>query len=475
MIRKYPRISHLYIISFVLVSVSVACSFSGFRNPENDYDFPEGNLPDEVDYYRSPNESITRDAYYGSSGYIFKKDYIDIHPAWSPDGSQIAFNSDRDGEFDIYVMNSDGSNVINLTPDPSPLLLSLLYMIDKGNDAWPNWSPDGTQITFSSARDNIMMMTNTLNVFVMDSDGSNVKNLTFTNEKEGVPFWSPDGNQLVFGQVKDENVNLFRMDGDATNVAQLTDLKSINNYPAWSPDGSQIAFESDRDGDLDIYLMKVDGSEITQLTDHPSPDRRPTWAPDGQRIAFMSYRDGDAEIFIMNKDGSNIIQLTKNETTDGDPAWSPLGDSIAFATKTDLGSWIYKISIDGSNLTQLTGTPVTDLPRENAIFYLQQGVSQYYQYLSESEGSLDSVILSLSKAIDLDPSLAEAYLGRGLAYFQRCDFDWAHVIRTEIKILKKNKDCLDYAQAVTDLEKAIGLGLAPGVMPGAINFLEQIK
>ncbi len=132
--------------------------------------------------------------------------------------ARIAFDSDRDGDRDIYVMQADGTGLVQLTDHP-------------GDDGWPAWSPDGRRIAFGSDRDGDW------DIYVMQADG--------------------------------------------TGLVQLTDHPGDDWWPAWSPDGRRIAFGSDRDGDRDIYVMQADGTGLVQLTDHPGDDWWPAWSPGG--------------------------------------------------------------------------------------------------------------------------------------------------------------------------------------------------
>ena len=218
---------------------------------------------------------------------------------------QIAFASDRDGDDDIYVMDTDGGNVRQLTDDPEW-------------DGYPAWSPDGTRIAFASDRDGDD------DIYVMDADGGNVRQLTDDPGWDGYPAWSPDGTRIAFASDRDGDGDIYVMDTDGGNVRQLTDDPGWDGYPAWSPDGTRIAFASDRDGDDDIYVMDADVGNVRQLTDDPEWDWGPDWSPDGTRIAFASDRDGDDDIYVMDADVGNVRQLTDDPGWDGYPAWSPV-------------------------------------------------------------------------------------------------------------------------------------------------------
>jgi Tol biopolymer transport system component len=242
----------------------------------------------------------------------------DAWPSWSPDGTQIAFQSNRDedleGDLDIYVMDADGSNPVNLTSDPAI-------------DWCPSWSPDGTQIAFQSNRDEDD------EIHVMDADGSNPVNLTWTDGHDNCPSWSPDGTRIVFHSNRDGNFEIYVMDADGGNQTNLTNNDAMDGNPSWFPDGSRIAFYSNRDGNSEIYVMDADGGNPISLTHRPEhEDWAPSWTPDGTKIVFMSYQDGNFEIYVMGADGGDPIQMTHHPDFDQAPAWSPDGSRIAFAS-----------------------------------------------------------------------------------------------------------------------------------------------
>ena len=247
----------------------------------------------------------------------------DGEPAWSPDGKRITFVSYRDlkkipergvirGE--IYVMNADGTNPINLTRS-----------VEKAEGV-STWSPGGKQIAFTSAE---LFNGHTLvnsDIFVMDADGGNPINLTNHDALDQTPDWSPDGLRIAFTSLRDASWEIYVMNADGTNPTNLTNHPARDGRPDWSPDGNQIAFTSDRDGNIEIYVMNADGTNPINLTNHPAEDNRSSWSPDGTRIAFDSNRDGDGniEIYVMNADGTNPINITQNpDHLDFNPSWGP--------------------------------------------------------------------------------------------------------------------------------------------------------
>jgi len=281
---------------------------------------------------------------------------------WSPDGKRIAFSSDRGGNSDIYVMNVDGSHVQQLTRDP----FANLYFQRSALDQMPTWSPDGTHIAFVSGRDNEMMNYVNHDIYSMDMNGSNIRQLTGDGDDEGGPSWSPDGKLIAYdrkqyisaqGFIENPNWDIYRMNADGSQQVQLTNESANELEPAWSPDGAKVVFLSDINGkNFDLYIMNVDGSDIKQLTKDSANETEPAWSPDGKQIIFESDRNGNLQLFIMNIDGSNLIQLTSDRSNSANATWSPDGKHIIFESDRDTGNAnIYVINADGSNIIQLTG------------------------------------------------------------------------------------------------------------------------
>ena len=256
--------------------------------------------------------------------------------------TKIAFQSEREGKADIYVMNADGSEQKRLTNNPA-------------HDLGPTWSPDGKKIAFYSGR------YRGFRIYVMNADGSEQKNLTKTKlANDGHPSWSPDGKKIAFHSQRDGNTEIYVMNPDGSGSERLTNNPAYDLDPSWSPDGKKIAFYSQRGGNYDIYVMNADGSEQKRLA-NPVVGRFPSWSPDGKKIAFYSNRDGNYEIYVMNPDGSEQKNLTNNPAHDSGPSWSPDGKKIAFHSTRDGNREIYVMNADGSEQERLTNNPARDL------------------------------------------------------------------------------------------------------------------
>ncbi len=238
----------------------------------------------------------------------------DCCPVWSPAGERIAFASVRAGGYgnrDIYVMNADGTRLSQLT-------------FSRADDILPTWSADGQRLAFQS------QVNGYWEIYVMQTDGASPRPLmTGSSSRQArtafdfqtLPAWSPDGRQVALALIADGNWEIFVVSVDGSELRRLTDNHADDLWPAWSPDGQQLVFYSGRDGNYEIYVMNADGSEPRRLTDDPAYDYTPTWSPDGRRIAFVSDRDGNFEVYIINADGSDLRRLTWNDADDYAPKW----------------------------------------------------------------------------------------------------------------------------------------------------------
>ncbi len=272
----------------------------------------------------------------------------DIHAVWSPDGKQIAFNSDRSGQWDLYVMNSDGSNPrrVHGLEDPS-------QPEDTGwpeYSGWSAWSPDGKWIALPTG-------------FIISADGSDERPVTTDwGEPCLSPIWSPDGTQIACEA--DHRIAVTNAD-----LGQMTYLSAAryNEFPAWSPDSTRIAFLAGGSGFTKhnhIYTANPDGSGLTYLTDKSTVNGAPAWSPDGTRIAYTNRQSGGVNIQVVNADGTGKFRLTYNLVVYEGLAWSPDSTRIAFAaTRPDqpgLPRGLFIINADGSAQMQLVAPANSD-------------------------------------------------------------------------------------------------------------------
>ncbi|MCM8802978.1 MAG: hypothetical protein NC833_03980 [Candidatus Omnitrophica bacterium] len=290
----------------------------------------------------------------------------DVFPIWSPDGKNIlfargvgiAFTSRKYLEIHkfrsyIFIMNVEGSNLTRL----SDL---------NGHDFQYTFSPDGQKVVFTRYREgyiktsifqlpfeekrhfvNIMYS----NVYIMDIDGKNLKNLT-NNTKENSyaeePSFSPDGSKIAFSKW-DEGIWIISPDG--SEEKQL--VKNYARSPKWSPDGKKIAFRTDKG----ICIVEADGKNFIKLIDDELNAKDHTFSPDGNKIAFAGLYNHNGrtnyEIFVIDVNGSNLKKLTNMETFCSNPIWSPDGRKIVFESYAG-GGKIYIMNSDGTGLKRVT-------------------------------------------------------------------------------------------------------------------------
>lgn len=198
-------------------------------------------------------------------------------------------------------------------------------------------------------------------IYSIGVDGSDLRRHTFDPADDLAPSWSPDGRCLAFQSHRDGNWEIYRLCAGDGKPIRLTHTPAFDGRPAWSPDGAHIAFDSFRAGDLDIFLMGTQGGEAVNLTESsPRGDFGPAWSPDGKWLAFTSWRYGDPDIFLMAAEGGEVQQLTKSQNREADPSWSPDGRGLAFvAHAPDESAEVYRLEVDrppaeGGGVRQLT-------------------------------------------------------------------------------------------------------------------------
>jgi Tol biopolymer transport system component len=326
---------------------------------------------------------------------------MDSGPAWSPDGKKIAFVSNRDDAHGaIWVMNADGTNPIRL----------------RGGGA-PAWAPDGTKIAFQGVQSAGVKP----DIGVMNTDGSNLVWLTNDPLDDVLPTWSPDGTRIAFQRgitatgslpfgILPEG-DIWVMDADGTNQINLTNnLAQDNRAPAWSPDGNKIAFASMRDAtgeqDFNIWVMNTDGTNITRVTSSaPWPagfDSWPAWSPDSTRIAYQGGGGPQGEIWVINADGSNPIQLTNNAVLDSLPAWAPLitFDSLAalvkqFVTKKGIVNSLLA-KLDHAKAKMVAGPDTLPSKADIMGSFINEVQAQIGKAIGPEQGT---ILIALAKAL----------------------------------------------------------------------------
>jgi len=243
---------------------------------------------------------------------------LNYSPTWSPDGSQIAFASNRDGNGQIYQKDQDGRNVKQLTNT-------------KSDNTNPRWSPDGIHIAFEY---HDIPNNRNAQIYSMNVDGSGLVNISNNIFHNYSPEWSPDSKQIAFIANDGKNAKIGLADLiNKTN--RILDVTTDANGLSWSNDGKHIAFETRIDIKHTIYTITSDGKEINQLSDNNVSDFQPEWSPIGSNILFWRDVDRNLDIYIMNMDGTNVRNLSQNAAQDAGGVWSTARLHVAFGTTRD--------------------------------------------------------------------------------------------------------------------------------------------
>jgi Tol biopolymer transport system component len=273
----------------------------------------------------------------------------DSNPAWSPDGTKLAFNSNREGKFEIWVMDADGANQVRLTTSPG------------GTEAFdPAWSPEGTRISYTMTADYVEVFD--WDIHVMDADGSNDTDITSPNQTleymDSGASWAPDGSRIVFTGVREGAYEILSVLPDGSDELNLTSddvptYANINDMASYSPDGTTILYASqpnDGSNDWDLWTMNPDGSnKVAILPDDEWEDLFPSWSPDGTQIIFASNRgEFGQDVFVMDyppapaltlasatvagSTGTKAVavhQVTSNGKSNS-PSWQPVPATVTF-------------------------------------------------------------------------------------------------------------------------------------------------
>ncbi len=272
-------------------------------------------------------------------------------PLEIPNGN-ISFMSTRDGNFEVYSMDLNGENVKNLT-------------CNKATDYAFSYTPDGRLVFYSNRDGND-------EVYIMDRDGKKQTNLTNNPAADRITSVSPDGTQIAFTSYRDGNkAEIYLMNLDGTNVRRLTNNEQFEDAPSWSPDGKCIIFardlkpstdtSSNTPSDGEIFSIDINGTNEKRLTNKPGFDGGPQYSPDGKKIAFYGPTlDKNYEIFIMNADGTNVENITNDPMEDYSPSWSPDGKWIAYTKGNSKNYDVWIINLETRIKTRLTSQPRRD-------------------------------------------------------------------------------------------------------------------
>ncbi len=253
-------------------------------------------------------------------------------------------SAEREGRWEIYAASPDGAS-IQVTRDFSPARA-------------PALSPDGKRLAFQSHKDG------NWEIYVQSLESQDVARITNDLAYDGAPAWSPDGKQIAFESYRASDLDIWVVNADGSNPLNLTSNEPAYDYgPAWSPKGNWIAYTSWSTGHKQVFITSPDGEQHLNLSQNQFDDEQPAWSPDGKRLAFVSNREGceqltdevvlndcqRREIYVANFDGtrlSNMQQLTFGGH-DIAPVWSPDGKFIAFVSPRPDRQPLYIVSADG--------------------------------------------------------------------------------------------------------------------------------
>lgn len=322
------------LLALLILSVSLAaCSSSG-------------GLSDEIVFHARVND-LYQVFRMGADGQnpqqLTEGDYNNGFPVWSPDGTRIAFVSDREGgQLDIYTMDPFGENQLRLTDHA-------------GLDRGPVWSPDGSEIAFVSNRDT------TLSIFVMKADGSNLRLLTDTSGSDEAPVWTPDGQWVVFQSERGNRYDLYKVNVNTGETVQLTSTFNGDLLPDVSPDGASLIWALDLSGVAEegssefvqrrvVAQANLDGEGLVYLADGAPMAGSPVWSPDGSLVAYRNETATGQSVYVINADGTDPHLVSLEYAGLGYLGWSADSSEVYFEAQTDEGMRIIVVKADGSDL-----------------------------------------------------------------------------------------------------------------------------
>ncbi len=342
-----------------------------------------------------------------------------IQPVWSPDRSRIAFVSDATGRNQLYLFSLNDYAIEPLTEHPAGAV-------------WPTWSPDGNELAYivdDETRNQIVVIDIASREPVFDRMLT-VGALSHLN-------WSPDGNRFVFAArstVRSLTLDIFSIDVAGAQLINLSNHPADDRYPSWSPDGSRVLFHSDRNGNQDIFVMQANGALQTPLTSHAADDFQPAWASDGNRVVFVSERDGNPNLYVMSDSGAEMTALSTVAAHDAQPHWQPdpvqVQEEVAYSGGVLNGlNNVLVVNANGSGLAALTNSTTSDdtMPNwspdgERLVFASTRGGNYDIYVMDRSATDIEPVQLTDSPERDLHPTWSPD--GNQIAFETNRDGNW---------------------------------------------------
>jgi TolB protein len=251
--------------------------------------------------------------------------------------TKIAYVAEQGTARELFVMDYDGYDPRQITADG---FLNLM----------PRWSPDRRFLVFTAYRQR-----NTQTIDIIELATGKRSTLVSQGGLNITPALSPDGNFLAFASSHEGNSELYRMDTRTKVVQRLTVHAAGDLSPTWSPSGRELAFVSDRSGGPQIFLMSADGTNVRRLTFEGDYNAAPAWSPRGNWIAYICRTSRkEYKLCLITPDGQKRVQLTTGPGVDDSPSWSPDGRHLVFSSTMEGKSHIYMINADGKDLERIT-------------------------------------------------------------------------------------------------------------------------
>lgn len=390
-----------------------------------------------------------------------RRDEAAVNPTPTP-AADIAFAGVVEGRPGIYAMRADGTGVRALTKDP-------------GERIDPSWSPDGTNLAFGSDRDG------DLEIYVLNVATGEERQVTNDPADDTSPAWSPDGTKLVFVSQRDGNTDLYWIgaDGDESRGSEITRLTTdpgADYDPAWSADGTQIYFARDQlDGGehSDLYVLNAPSAGDPEPPPptpwaEPGPTAyQPAPSPDGSKIAFVSVTDDASQVFVANTDGSDVRQVTQDPTNKSNPSWSPDGGQIVFSAEGESENDLFVVNADGTDLRpiSLPGDDVT--PAWNPIATAPEPTqSPASRCLSEDEATADASLRkpgSLQGDVDGDGLEDEVFVAVDPQAEESCRYFLIVESSGGAKVIPITTSAFGPADDVVAVEAMVELNDQPGL------------
>ena len=254
--------------------------------------------------------------------------------------TKVAMSCDRTGKKEIYIMNFDGTEVKQVTRHRSIAFA-------------PAWSPDGTKIAYSLFTRHRSNVKN-IDLYEFDFTTATIRLLSNRKGINSGAAYSPDGKVIALTMSFRGNPEIFTLNPTDNTVTRITSSFGFDVDPSWNPDGSKMAFVSSRTGTSMVFSMNSDGSHVQRLTYAGVYNATPSWSPRNNKIVFAGMVDHKFDIFTMNPEGTNIERLSKNQGNNEDPYFSPDGNFVTFSSDRAGQKSIYVMNLDGTYVRRLT-------------------------------------------------------------------------------------------------------------------------